>query len=213
MLNEKAIKMVRDIHNYPDAFYILTFILAIDYGLNFAFKKNLLTFEWSQLTIGVIVVFVATYIFFTLLANIFFALFEYFLLQLFSPTAERIKDFFKNNNYDTYDKDSKSIFTLRDEALKEENDFKLKIFNEHQMRHNKMASDKQDFLSVTFRFMLLLILDLYFTKTESSMQLIISHLSPFLYNLALITLSVLALVWLGELFKTDSYEYRINWPK
>ena len=81
------------------------------------------------------------------------------------------------------------------------------------MRYNKIASDKQDFLSVTFRFMLLLTLELYFTKTESSMQFIVSHLSPFLYNLALITLLVLALVWLGELFKTDSYEYRINWPK
>lgn len=202
--------MVRDIHNYPDAFYILTFILAIDFGLNLAFQKNLLSFEWSHLTVGIIVVFVATYIFFTLLANIFCALFEYFLLQLFSPTVGRIKYFFKNNNYD---KDSKSIFALRDEALKEENDFKLKIFNEHQMRYNKIASDKQDFLSVTFRFMLLLTLELYFTKTESSMQFIVSHLSPFLYNLALITLLVLALVWLGELFKTDSYEYRINWPK
>ncbi|VBB07162.1 Hypothetical protein LUCI_2406 [Lucifera butyrica] len=205
--------MVRDIHNYPDAFYILNFILAIDFGLNLTFQKNLLTFEWSQLTIGIIVVFVATYILFTLLANIFFALFEYFLLQLFSPTVESIKDFFKCNNYNTYDKDSKSIFTLRDEALKEESDFKLKIFNEHQIRYNKLASKKQNFLSITFKFMLLLLLDLHFTKTESSMQLMVSHLPPFLYNWAFFALLLLALLWLRELFETDSSEYKINWPK
>jgi hypothetical protein len=212
-LNEKAFKMVRDIHNYPDAFYILNFILAIDYGLNFAFQQNLLTFSWSQLTVGITVVFVAAYIFFSLIANILFAIVTYFLLLFLGPTVGNIKVSFKRDNLgDTYT-NSKNIFDLRDEALKEESDFKLKIFNEHQLLCNKRASAKQDFLSITFKFLLLSSLDLYFTKTQSSMQSIINHLSPLLYDLTLMALLLLAIVWLRELFETDSSEYRINWPQ
>lgn len=212
-LNEKTFKMVRNIHNYPDAFYILTFILAIDYGLTFAFQQNLLTFEWSHLTVGITVVFVASYIFFSLIANILFAVLKYLLVLLLGPTIGNIIDSFKSNNIDDTYKNSKSIFELRNEALKEENDFKLKIFNEHQSLCSKRASAKQDFLIVTFKFLLLLSLDLYFTKTQSIMQLIVNHLPPQLYDLTVMALLLLALLWLGELFETDRSEYRIKWPQ
>lgn len=206
-------KTIRDIHNYPEAFYILTFTLAIDYGLNLALQQTLLTFEWSQFTIGAAAVFVISYMFFILITNILFAVLKFLLLRLLGSTVGKIKDFFKsNNNIDTY-KNSKNIFTLRDEALRETSDFKLKIFNEHQMQYNKRANDKQVFLSVTFKLVLLLILDLCFTQTQSIMQLIVSHLPPLLYHLSIMALLLLILLWLKELLETDDIsKYRINWP-
>jgi chromate transport protein ChrA len=115
----------KEIHNYPDALYIVTFILAIDFGLNFAFEKNLLTFDWSQLTLGIIVVFLAIYIFFTLTTNILLALFRYLLLFLFSSKIGEIMDFFKSNYIQ--DNNYKKLSTLHDETMKEQNDFKLKV--------------------------------------------------------------------------------------
>lgn len=208
-LNMKILSYVKGIHNFPDALYILTLILSIDLGLNFAFEKNLLTFEWSQLTPGIVVVFLAIYIFFSLVANIVLAFFRYILLCFFSPQIGQIIDFFKNNQIQ--DNNYKKLSKLHEETMKEQNDFKLKVLNEHQMRYNRIANEKERFLSITFKFISLVVIDLHFTKTESSMQFIANQLPTPFSGLVLLSLLVLAILWLRDIF--DQEEYQIRWPK
>jgi len=147
----KTLNSIKKIHNYPDAVYILTFILAVDIGLTFAFGKNIFTFDWGQLNFGIVITFFVIYIVGAFLANIVLACLLYALLLFFASKVDKGKRFFYGKDYSVNDKNYKSISELYGEALKEENDFKLKIINEHKMQYKKKLVEKQRFLSITLK--------------------------------------------------------------
>lgn len=209
----KTLNSIKKIHNYPDAVYILTFILAVDIGLTFAFGENIFTFDWGQLNFGIVITFFVIYIVGAFLANIVLACLVYVLLLFLGSKVDKIKRFFNDKDYSVNDKNYKSISKLYDEALKEENDFKLKIINEHKMQYKKKSVEKQRILSITFKFICLVIVDRYFTETESIMDFMISQLPPLWRGLVLISFLVLVFVWLSEIFESNDDEYRIKWPQ
>lgn len=133
-------------------------------------------------------------------------------MQALKPTVEKIKIFFRSDNSTELNKNLKNVLTLRDEALQEESVFKLKILNEHRQSYNKRANIKRDFLSITFKFLLLLMLDLYYPTAQSSMQLIANNLPATVLYLILLLVLALLWLWLEELFQTDDSEYLIKWP-
>lgn len=212
-LNVKTLNSIKKIHNYPDAVYILTFILAVDIGLTFAFGENILTFDWGQLNFGIVITFFVIYIVGAFLANIVLACLLYVLLLFFGSKVDKVKKFFNDKDYSVNDKNYKSISKLYDEALKEENDFKLKIISEHKMQYEKKFVEKKKFLSITFKFICLVIFDRYFTEKKSIMDFMLSQLSPLWSGLVLISFLVLVFVWVSEIFESNDDEYRIKWPQ
>lgn len=134
LLNIKILSLVKKIHNYPDGIYILTAILSVDLGLIVSFEKNVLTFDWGQLNFGMVITFFMVYISGGLIANIVLAFLKYFIFKLSSSMIMKGTNIFNSKeNLTNY----KKILELQDEALLEENDFKLKIINEHRTRYEK----------------------------------------------------------------------------
>jgi len=208
----KTLNLIRKIHDYPDAIYILTFILAIDIGLTFVFGKNIFTFDWGQLNFGMVITFFVIYIVGAFLANIVLACLRYVLLLFFYSKVDEVKRFFNDKDYLVNDKNYKSISELYDEALKEENDFKLKIINEHKMQYKKKFVEKQRFLSITFKFICLVIFDRYFAETKSIIDFMLNQIPPLWSELVSISFFVLVFVWVSEIFESNDDEYRIKWP-
>lgn len=67
-------------------------------------------------------------------------------------------------------------------------------------------------LSITFKFICLVIFDRYFTETKSIMDFMLNQLPPLWSDLVLISFLVLVFVWVSEIFESNDDEYRIKWP-